>query len=479
MKYETLLEGLDIAEVKFTDIGLSNSIFRFDSEFFNKECEQIDKHIYAIPHMFLDKKRIVSGPFGSSLKSDNYLKNGIPFIRIENIKGGFDIDNTDLIYISEQNHKRLSNSALTINDLILSKVGNSIGYFARVDESINECNISENNIGIKLYGIPDVRKHYILTYLNSRYANRLVLRRRSGNAQPKLNVGDLTYIPIPLFSSVFEAQVSRLVLLSKEAINQSKRIYRDAERILINELQFIDWQMPTHTHSTKKISESFFLTGRLDAEYYQPKYDEMFDKLKHYKTKCLSEIVSITKSIEPGSDAYEEKGIPFIRVANLTKFGITNTDIYLSPERYNDVIKPKKDTILLSKDGSVGIAYKVDRDMDIITSGAILHLSLTDPEIMPDYLTLVLNSIIVKMQAERDAGGSVIQHWKPSEIENVIIPILDMDIQKEITNKIRNSFTLRSESKYMQDIAKYAVEIAIDQGEDKAIEFLKSKCDRK
>lgn len=117
--------------------------------------------------------------------------------------------------------------------------------------------------------------------------------------------------------------------------------------------------------------------------------------------------------------------------------------------------------------------------MDIITSGAILHLSLTDPEIMPDYLTLVLNSIIVKMQAERDAGGSVIQHWKPSEIENVIIPILDMDIQKEITNKIRNSFTLRSESKYMQDIAKYAVEIAIDQGEDKAIEFLKSKCDRK
>lgn len=237
--------------------------------------------------------------------------------------------------------------------------------------------------------------------------------------------------------------------------------------------------MPTHTHSTKKISESFFLTGRLDAEYYQPKYDEMFDKLKHYKTKCLSEIISITKSIEPGSDAYEEKGIPFIRVANLTKFGITNTDIYLSPERYNDVIKPKKDTILLSKDGSVGIAYKVDRDMDIITSGAILHLSLTDPEIMPDYLTLVLNSIIVKMQAERDAGGSVIQHWKPSEIENVIIPILDMDIQKEITNKIRNSFTLRSESKYMQDIAKYAVEIAIDQGEDKAIEFLKSKCDRK
>ena len=321
----------------------------------------------------------------------------------------------------------------------------------------------------------DTRKHYILTYLNSRYANRLVLRRRSGNAQPKLNVGDLAYIPIPLFSSGFESEISRLVLLSKEVINQSKKIYKDAERVLINELHFMDWQMPTLTHTTKKISESFFLSGRLDAEYYQPKYDELFEKLKSYQTKRLSEIVSIQKSIEPGSEAYEDEGISFIRVANLTKFGITDTDIYLSPEKYKDVIRPKKDTILLTKDGSVGIAYKVDTDMDIITSGGILHLSLVDREVMPDYLTLVLNSIVVKMQAERDAGGSIIQHWKPSEIENVIIPILGPETQMEITNKVRDSFKLREESGRLLNLAKTVVEVAIEQGEYKALELLNSE----
>ena len=89
------------------------------------------------------------------------MSNGIPFIRIENIKGGFDIDDAELIYISEFDHTRLSNSALKVDDLILSKVGNSIGYFARVDELINECNISENNIGIKLHSLPYERKHYI------------------------------------------------------------------------------------------------------------------------------------------------------------------------------------------------------------------------------------------------------------------------------------------------------------------------------
>lgn len=39
-------------------------------------------------------------------------------------------------------------------------------------------------------------------------------------------------------------------------------------------------------------------------------------------------------------------------------------------------LQPKKDTILLSKDGSVCIAYKVEKDLDIVTPGAILHLEL-------------------------------------------------------------------------------------------------------
>ena len=377
-----------------------------------------------------------------------------------------------MIYISELDHRRLSNSALKVNDLILSKVGNSIGYFARVDEGVDECNISENNIGIKLHTMPDIRKHYILTYLNTYYANRLVLRRRSGNAQPKLNVGDLTYIPIPLFSTDLESKISELIIQAKDAINQSKSIYTVSEDVLLNELQLLNWQIPSKTCSVKRLSESFIKSGRLDAEYYQPTYDELFDKLKTFETKTLSQIVDIKKSIEPGSEAYQTSGIPFIRVANLSKFGLTTTDTYLSRDEYDGVIRPKKDTILLSKDGSVGIAYKIEEDTDVITSGAILHLIIKDDSVKPDYLTLVLNSIVVKMQAERDAGGSVIQHWKPSEIKNVVIPILSDDIQKQITENIRESFALRARSQQLLELAKTAVEIAIEQGEDKAMELL-------
>lgn len=111
--------------------------------------------------------------------------------------------------------------------------------------------------------------------------------------------------------------------------------------------------------------------------------------------------------------------------------------------------------------------------MNVISSSGILHLTVKDNAVLPDYLTLVLNSKIVRLQAERSAGGSIIQHRKQSEIENVSIPILPMSSQQKISAKVRESFALRAESKRLLDLAKHAVEVAIERGEDSAMEEIK------
>lgn len=313
---------------------------------------------------------------------------------------------------------------------------------------------------------------YLCAYLNCKYGVWDIKRRaRQSINQTNVNPEEVKEIEIPLLDKDIQSKIKDCFVSANDLRLKAKAAYDDASNYL-NLILGLDHLILAEQSTTQKKFTDIKASWRFDAEYYQPKYDELFERLKPYQTKRLSEIVSIKKSIEPGSEAYENEGIPFIRVANLTKFGISDTDVYLSPEKYKDVNRPKKDTILLSKDGSVGIAYKVDSNMDIITSGAILHLLVTDPEVMPDYLTLVLNSIIVKMQAERDAGGSIIQHWKPSEIENVIIPILESEAQQEITNKIRVSFMLRGESERLLNLAKAAVEIAIEQGEDKAMDLL-------
>ena len=397
------------------------------------------------------------------MKSDAYLNAGVPFIRIENIKNGFSISTDNLIYISEFDNSRLKSSQLFEDDLILSKVGNTIGYYARVDSNIKNCNISENNIGIKLNSYNRDVKHYIMTFLNSKYGNILTLRRISGNAQPKLNVFDISEIPIPQFNEEFYKKISDKIIKADELKQHSKSLYSQAEDLLLNELGLKEWQPKNTLHTTKKFSD-FAQSGRLDAEYYQPKYDDLFEKLSCLNCKRLGKIVSIKKSFDPGSDAYQETGIPFIRVSDISKDGIEKTELHLSPIDFDiPELKPKKDTILFSKDGSIGIAYKVQSDLNVFTSGALLHLVTTDSSILPDYLTLVLNSVVVKLQAERDSNGAIIQHWKPSDIENVIIPILPEQIQKKIASLIQQSFECRAQSKQLLEDAKRMVEAEIEK----------------
>ena len=81
---------------------------------------------------------------------------------------------------------------------------------------------------------------------------------------------------------------------------------------------------------------------------------------------------------------------------------------------------------------------------------------------MPEYLTLVLNSFAVQMQAERDVGGSIIQHWRVEEIKEVVIPFISMEIQTQIADLIRKSDRLRQESQALLEEANRKVEQAIE-----------------
>jgi type I restriction enzyme M protein len=317
---------------------------------------------------------------------------------------------------------------------------------------------------------------YLHIYLASNYGQFQVRRNIRGGGQTGLILPDFKDLIIIRFSKNFEKAITDISLQAHKYIVDSQNIYKTAEALLLSELGLKDWKPTEETESVKSFSESYGQSGRLDAEYYQPKYDELLNHISKYPTKKLNTIVNIKKSIEPGSDAYLDNGIPFIRVANLSKYGLTEPEIHLDRKFYELMdLKPKKDTILLSKDGSVGIAYKLEKDLDAITSGAILHLTIKDEDFLPDYLTLVLNSIIVWFQAERDAGGSIIQHWKPSEIEEVIIPKIDKTIQQNITDKIQQSFALKAQSRLLLDLAKRGVEMAIERGEDEAREWMEKK----
>jgi type I restriction enzyme, S subunit len=128
---------------------------------------------------------------------------------------------------------------------------------------------------------------------------------------------------------------------------------------------------------------------------------------------------------------------------------------------------------LLSKDATPGMAYFLNEEpQKMIVSGGILRLKIDNKQVLPEYLALVLNSVIIQKQIERDAGGSIINHWRPDQVKATLIPVLKNDKQEEIKALIEKSFNDRKLSKSLLKIAKRGVEMAIEKDEKEAKKWI-------
>ena len=473
-KYKILMDGLECSEILKSDLEAGE---RIDAEYYQKKYLQYQKLIEKQSNNQLSQIcDFMSGPFGSAYDTGTYVKTSdYRYVRGQDVKP-FVLQDDSPRYMAKEDYIRLNKYALSTNDILISVVG-TLGNACIVQKEEIPAIFSCKSTVIKA---KRVDPFYLLSYLNSKYGKTLLLRKERGAIQKGLNLEDLRTLKVPLFSKEFYKIVEVCIKKAFENIKLAKKNYADAENEL-EKIIHISSSNKKYNHTIKNFKESVGKYGRLDAEFYQPKYDQLYSELENFYTKPLGGkkgIVTIKKSIEPGSSEYLDKGIPFIRVSDMNKFGISEPRVYLSKENiYNlSELYPKKDTILFSKDGSVGIAYKMEKDDNIVTSGALLHLNVINTlEVLPDYLTLVLNSSIVQMQAERDTNGAIIQHWKPSDIEKVVIPIIDMEQQEKIAIKIKESFSLRKKSNELLDWAKRAVEIAIEQNEGVALQWLKEK----
>lgn len=461
---------------------------RFDSEYYLPKYEDYIELVHSYPNGYDLIGNVCD------IKDNNYTPvNGIQYKYIELANIG---KSGEITGCNEQAGEELPTRARRIvhkGDVIVSSIEGSLDSCALVTDEYDGALCST---GFYVLQSSKFNPETLLTLFKSLPIQNLMKKGCSGTILTAISKSEFEKIPIPLIRKEVQEEIAKHVQKSFELRKEAMQLLENAKLtveavienggnlLIYNKLQAgalkewnkAVWSLFTEIGITsnidvkapivsayKKLSNSFLKSGRLDAEYYQPKYDHLFSELKRFKTKTIRQIATLSKSIEPGSDAYCEKGIPFIRVADLSKFGLSEPAVYLNKLEFKDTIRPQKDTILLSKDGSVGIAYKMEEPIDVITSGAIIHLNITDKDVLPDYLTLVLNSFVVKLQAERDLGGSIIQHWKPSEIEDVIIPILPTSEQVTISKMLRQSFTLRKESKRLLQEAIQIVETAIEE----------------
>ena len=104
----------------------------------------------------------------------------------------------------------------------------------------------------------------------------------------------------------------------------------------------------------------------------------------------------------------------------------------------------------------------VDVGVEGVTAGSILILKIDENKINKEYLALCINSIIGKLQIEREGEGLAIIHWRPEQIKNLQVPILYKKVQEEISSLIMQSHKTKHRARELWEEAKRKVEKAIE-----------------
>lgn len=443
-----------------------NSDFRIDAEYYHPIYLVIHEKIKSKNNvLFFSKiKKISSGKNLPQIDNGKYK-----FIRTQNIRPIL-IDDSGMSETDNVNNLKL----LKKGDMLFVRVGEGVGNSSIVTENYSKNAFSDNILKLE---IKEINPFFCSVFFNSTIGQTYFKRVFKGTARSLISQENFKDIFIPVFNDFFQNLIQSLIEKSQEFIEKSKSLYSQAEQLLLSELELLNWKPKQELAFIKNFSATQ-QAERFDAEYFQPKYEEIMESVRKYKDGFdeLGNLVQIKKSIEPGSEAYQENGIPFVRVSNLSKFELSdNNQQFISEKLYDElkIYQPKKDEILLSKDATPGIAYYLNEEpKQMIVSGGILRLKILSQKILPEYLTLALNSVIVQKQIERDVGGSVINHWRPDQVKLTIIPILENAKQKEIKELIEQSFFYRKQSKSLLEIAKRGVEIAIEKSEEEAEKWI-------
>jgi restriction endonuclease S subunit len=459
-----------VSIVKRSQIDKTN---RLDAEFYQPKYLQVSEMLNKVPRTRLHTLTYISD--GNHLKvAEKFLSEpGIRYLRGQDISSDMLIDDRHPVYVPDSVYDLLGRSHIFQNDVLVTIVGANTGLVGLVYDAPSKLTA---NCKLGIVRAKDGNAAYLYGSLISKYGQYQILRNKRGGGQTGLILPDLRNLLIPYLPSI-EDQISAQIINAHTEIKKSKQLYSLAEQQLLEEIGLLNWR-PTHTLNFLRYYHESVQSRRLDAEYFQPKFKEMFDSLKkNLRLDRLSKLTVFTKGIEVGSAAYSDNGIPFWRVSNLSKYGIDSDNLnYISNELYQslrETYQPMQGELLLSKDATPGIAYYLENTTPGIISSGVLRLKFID-DIPPQYLELILNSKFVQLQIEQDAGGSVIKHWKPTEIKKTLIPRLSSQKEVEIASLVQQSHFSRNKAKSLIEKVKKAIEIAVEDSEHKAKLFLDS-----
>lgn len=206
-------------------------------------------------------------PKGKDLVS---YKTKHPYIRITDLENNHIIKD-QLQYITDDAFQSISKYIVNSNDVIISIVG-SIGFVAKIDNDLNNANLTENCV--KLVNLNNLDSKFLYYYLVSRLGQYEIFKNTVGAVQKKLPIYGVQNIQISL-PPLSEQQAIATVLSSLddkiELLREENKTLETVAQTIFKEW-FVKFNFPG---STGKMIDSKL--GEIPEEWRVGKYSDLVD----------------------------------------------------------------------------------------------------------------------------------------------------------------------------------------------------------
>lgn len=468
------MDGLECSEILLSHVKCEES--RFDSEYYSKKNLLLQNIIDTAGNKTISEYGGILDCSAFYPSITGYYSNDrrlVPFVRVNDIVNGLIsiTDNTVFLPSSviEENSKTIA--VAYPGDIIIAKGGNTLAKVGLVTDEFPMYATCRDVIIMRTTSLRGLNRHYLWAFLHSAYGQGILWRSASQTGQPHLTLPAITKIKVPEYKKL-QNEIEELYTLSVCKKQESKAAYNNAETTLLASLRMSDTTHTVTGITIRAISKSFMVTGRLDAEYYQPKYDEI---VKELKTK--ESVRSLCNLYDSNFNPDADKAYQYIELSNVGQSGeISDVGVQNGndlPKRARRIVNAGQ-VIVSTIEGSLQSCALITDEYD----GALCSTGfcvLDSNYINSETLLVLFKSHPIQAMMKQRCSGTILTAISKDELLSMPLPMIDEDIQKEIATKVQESFTLRNQSKQLLEYAKQAVEKAIEQSEYAALEWLKDK----
>jgi len=444
---------------------------RLDAEYYKPEYLEIKQRLLQTKFVyFRDLVKEIIHP--KEIKREyEEEKQDYLFLLSQNVRPLM-LDLSEKKFISEEIAKLMPKNLLEKGDILFIRtgaVGDSTVYTGEPPKVIASAHI--------LIAKPNFRvsPYYLAVFFNTSFGKNLIIRGTYGALQPEILPNYIKNLPIPIFSRDLIIKIEKLFLKSQDLLQESQNLYSQAEDLLLEELGLKDFKPKYEKTYTAKLSDAFS-AHRIDAEYFQPAYEEVIEKIKQYPNG-FSELLQVVENVAPDFDPtkYPNDDFCYVELADIdSSIGVIHSVNKVkggkAPSRARRLLK-EGDVIVSSVEGSLEKVALIDKEHDacLASTGFFQFRPLN---ILPEVLLVLSKTIILQLQLKKRCSGTILTAVPKESLRDIIIPLLPLSIQQEIASLVQQSHEARKKAKELLEIAKRAVEIAIENSEAEALDYI-------